>query len=149
MSEVERLRDKAMKCRQLALLADDVEIKRRLVALADEFVAKAVRASTQANIGRSCSGRIFSKMARERYVLDDVNVDVVTYGPGLHMLRADTSPVKDRIKQLKSVAFPSTVQFYACNVTREGMEKREGHPIDIMSDAVIVPSGVIHLMESQ
>ena len=79
----------------------------------------------------------------------DVAVDVVTYGPGLHMLRADTSPVQDRIKQLKNFAFPSTIQFSACNVTREGMEKKEGHPIDIMSDAVIVPSGVIHLMESQ
>jgi hypothetical protein len=29
---------------------------------------------------------------------EDVNLDVVTYGPGLHMLRADTSPVRDRIK---------------------------------------------------
>jgi intracellular sulfur oxidation DsrE/DsrF family protein len=79
----------------------------------------------------------------------EVAVDVVTYGPGLHMLRADTSPVQDRIKQLKNVAFPSKIQFSACNVTREGMEKKEGHPIDIMSDAVLVPSGVIHLMESQ
>src|SRR4029077_16282815 len=58
----------------------------------------------------------------------EVAVDVVTYGPGLHMLRADTSPVLDRIKQLKNVAFPSTIQFSACNVTREGMEKKEGHP---------------------
>ena len=33
---------------------------------------------------------------------EEVAVDVVTYGPGLHMLRADTSPVQDRIKQLKS-----------------------------------------------
>ena len=79
----------------------------------------------------------------------EVAVDVVTYGPGLHMLRADTSPVQDRIKQLKSIAFPSTIQFSACNVTRQGMEKKEGHPIDIMSDAVLVPSGVIHLMELQ
>src|SRR5438309_354976 len=79
----------------------------------------------------------------------EVAVDVVTYGPGLHMLRADTSPVQDRIKQLKNIAFPSTIQFSACNVTRQGMEKREGHPIDIMSDAVLVPSGVIHLMELQ
>jgi len=29
-----------------------------------------------------------------------VEVNIVTYGPGLHMLR-DTSPVQDRIKQLK------------------------------------------------
>jgi intracellular sulfur oxidation DsrE/DsrF family protein len=80
---------------------------------------------------------------------EDVAVDVVTYGPGLHMLRADTSPVQDRIKQLKSVAFPSTVQFSACGNTKEGMEKKEGHPIELASDAVIVPSGVIHLMELQ
>ena len=26
-----------------------------------------------------------------------VAIEIVTYGPGLHMLRADTSPVKDRI----------------------------------------------------
>jgi len=80
---------------------------------------------------------------------EEVAVDVVTFGPGLHMLRADTSPVQDRIKQLKSVAFPSTIQFSACNNTREGMEKKEGHPIDLSSDAVVVPSGVIHLMELQ
>jgi intracellular sulfur oxidation DsrE/DsrF family protein len=65
------------------------------------------------------------------------------------MLRADTSPVQDRIKHLKDVAFPSTIQFSACNVTRQGMEQKEGHPIDIMSDAVVVPSGVIHMMELQ
>ena len=80
---------------------------------------------------------------------EEVAVDVVTYGPGLHMLRTDTSPVQDRIKQLKSIAFPSKVQFSACNNTKEGMEKKEGHPIDISSDAVLVPSGVIHLMELQ
>jgi len=80
---------------------------------------------------------------------EDVAVDVVTYGPGLHMLRADTSPVQDRIKQLRNVAFPSSIQFSACNVTKEGMEKKEGHPIDLASDAVVVPSGVIHLMELQ
>jgi intracellular sulfur oxidation DsrE/DsrF family protein len=80
---------------------------------------------------------------------EEVAVDVVTYGPGLHMLRADTSPVQDRIKQLKTIAFPSTIQFSACNVTKEGMEKKEGHPIELASDAVLVPSGVIHLMEMQ
>ena len=80
---------------------------------------------------------------------EDVAVDIITYGPGLNMLRADTSPVQDRIKQLKSVAFPSTVQFSACNVTKQGMEKKEGHAIEILSDASVVPSGVVHLMELQ
>jgi intracellular sulfur oxidation DsrE/DsrF family protein len=78
-----------------------------------------------------------------------VKVDLVTYGPGLNMLRDDTSPVKDRIKQLKDYAFPSTVQFSACGNTKENMEKKEGHPITVLSEAVIVPSGVVHLMELQ
>ncbi|MEO6782806.1 MAG: DsrE family protein [Bradyrhizobium sp.] len=80
---------------------------------------------------------------------EDVNVDVVTYGPGLHMLRADTSPVKDRIKSLKDYAFPSKIQFSACNNTKEGMEKKEGHPISVLPEAVVVPSGVVRLMELQ
>ena len=80
---------------------------------------------------------------------EEVDIDMVTYGPGLHMLRADTSPVQDRIKNLKDIAFPSKIQFSACNVTKQGMEKKEGHPIDMMSEAVIVPSGFVRLMELQ
>src|SRR5664279_4524058 len=80
---------------------------------------------------------------------EEVDVDVVTYGPGLHMLRADTSPVQDRIKTLKDLAFPSKIQFSACNNTKEGMEKKEGHSINVLSEAVIVPSGVVRLMELQ
>ena len=79
----------------------------------------------------------------------DVDVDIVAYGPGLHMLRADTSPVRDRIKRLKDIAFPSKVQFSACNNTKQNMEKAEGHPISIVPEATVVPSGVVHLMELQ
>jgi intracellular sulfur oxidation DsrE/DsrF family protein len=79
----------------------------------------------------------------------DINVDVVAYGPGLNMLRADTSPVQDRIKNFKDLAFPSKVQFSACNNTKENMEKKEGHPIAVLSEAVLVPSGVVRLMELQ
>ena len=80
---------------------------------------------------------------------EDVDVDVVTYGPGLHMLRADTSPVQDRIKRLKDMAFPGKIQFSACNNTKQGMEKTEGHAIPILPDASIVPSGVVRLIELQ
>jgi uncharacterized protein len=80
---------------------------------------------------------------------EDVEVDIVTYGPGLHMLRADTSPVQDRIKRLKDLAFPGEIQFSACNNTKQGMEKAEGHAVSVMSDATIVPSGVVRLMELQ
>jgi uncharacterized protein len=80
---------------------------------------------------------------------EDVDVDIVTYGPGLHMLRDDTSPVKDRIKRLKELAFPGKIQFSACNNTKQNMEKAEGKAVPIFSDATIVPSGVVRLMELQ
>jgi uncharacterized protein len=80
---------------------------------------------------------------------EDVNVDIVTYGPGLHMLRADTSPVKDRLKRLKELAFPGNLQFSACNNTRQGMEKTEGKEVPILSEATLVPSGVVRLIELQ
>ncbi len=80
---------------------------------------------------------------------EDVDVDIVTYGPGLHMLRADTSPVQDRIKRLKELAFPGKIDFSACDNTKRGMEKAEGKAIPIVSDATLVPSGVVRLIELQ
>jgi len=80
---------------------------------------------------------------------EDVSVDIVAYGPGLNMLRVDTSPVQDRIKQLRGMAFPSNVQFSACANTMENMEKKEGRPVAVLPDATIVPSGVVQLMEKQ
>jgi intracellular sulfur oxidation DsrE/DsrF family protein len=80
---------------------------------------------------------------------EDVDVDLVTFGPGLHMLRNDTSPVKDRIKRLKELAFPGKIQFSACNNTKQNMEKAEGKAVSIISDATLVPSGVVRLMELQ
>jgi hypothetical protein len=55
MSEVERLRDKVEKCRQLALMCGDAETERRLVALANEFEAKAVRAGAQLIVNEAAS----------------------------------------------------------------------------------------------
>jgi intracellular sulfur oxidation DsrE/DsrF family protein len=80
---------------------------------------------------------------------EDVDVDIVTYGPGLHMLRTDTSPVQDRIKRLKEMVPAGKIHFSVCNNTKQGMEKTEGHAISILPGATIVPSGVVRLMELQ
>jgi uncharacterized protein len=80
---------------------------------------------------------------------EQVQIEVVAYGPGLNMLRADKSPVKDRLKRIKSGSFPSSVAFAACHNTMMGMEKKEGHPIPIVSEAKIVPAGVVRLTELQ
>jgi uncharacterized protein len=78
---------------------------------------------------------------------EEVQVEIVAYGPGLNMLREDTSPVKDRIKRLKEFSFPSNLRLSACNNTKQAMEKREGHAITIIPQATLVPSGVVRLME--
>jgi uncharacterized protein len=79
----------------------------------------------------------------------DVEVDIVAFGPGLQMLRADTSPVQDRVKHLKDTVFPGKIQFSVCNNTKQAMERAEGHAISILADATVVPSGVVHLMDLQ
>src|SRR5215469_12516436 len=69
--------------------------------------------------------------------------------PGMHMLRADTLPVQDRINHLKDMVLPGKIQFSACNNTKQGMEKTEGRAISVVPEATIVPSGVVRLMELQ
>lgn len=78
---------------------------------------------------------------------EEVQIEIVAYGPGLHMLREDTSPVKARLKSFKE-GMPN-VTFTACDVTRHAMAKAEGKEIPIVPEAHIVPSGVVRLMELQ
>ena len=76
-----------------------------------------------------------------------VQIEVVAYGPGLHMLRADTSPVKDRISAL-SLEVGGLI-FSGCGNTKAGMSKAEGKEIELLPEARVVPSGVIRLVELQ
>lgn len=78
---------------------------------------------------------------------DPVEFEVIAYGPGLHMLRADTSPVKDRVKSIK-LSIPD-VTFTACGNTIESMQKAEGRNIELLPDVGIVPAGVARLAELQ
>lgn len=76
-----------------------------------------------------------------------VTIEVVTFGPGLHMLRDDTSPVKARIETL-ALSTPE-ISFKACGNTKQNMSKAEGKDIPIISQAQIVSSGVTRIMELQ
>ena len=78
---------------------------------------------------------------------EKVSIEVVTFGPGLHMLRADTSPVKARIEAL-ALSSPE-ISFKACGNTRENMSKAESKEIPLISQATIVKSGVVRVMELQ
>ena len=79
---------------------------------------------------------------------EDVQVEIVAFGPGLHMLREDSSPVKDRIKRLKE-GTPLGLTLSACGNTQAKMEKSEGKPITVLPHATVLPSGVVRLMELQ
>ena len=78
---------------------------------------------------------------------EDVKVEIVTYGPGLHMLRDDTSPVKARIEAM-ALSAPE-VSFKACGNTQDNMHKAENKDIPIIPQADVVKSGVVRVMELQ
>lgn len=78
---------------------------------------------------------------------EEVEIEIVAYGPGLHMLREDTSPVKDRIKSMRQ-SNPN-VSFKACGNTRQNMQKAEAREIPLVPEAQSVKSGVVRLMELQ
>ena len=78
---------------------------------------------------------------------ETVAVEIVTYGPGLHMLRADTSPVKERIAPM--ALENSNLAFIACGNTQANQSKAEGKPVKLLSEAKVMPSGVVRLMELQ
>ena len=52
---------------------------------------------------------------------EKVAIEVVTFGPGLHMLRDDTSPVKARIETI-ALSTPA-ISFKACGNTQENMQQ--------------------------
>jgi intracellular sulfur oxidation DsrE/DsrF family protein len=76
-----------------------------------------------------------------------IYVEIVTFGPGLHMLRSDTSPVKDRIAPM-ALENPN-LTFIACGNTQANQSKAEGKPVNLLSEAKVMPSGVVRLMELQ
>ncbi len=78
---------------------------------------------------------------------EKVDIEIVTFGPGLHMLRDDTSPVKARIAEM-SLAEP-TLRFIACANTQANQSKQEQKPITLISEAKLQPSGVVRIMELQ
>lgn len=76
---------------------------------------------------------------------EEVEITIVAFNAGLHMLRTDTSPVADRVNSFAQSM--TNVRFEACNNTRETMAKKEGKEIPLFDAAVIVPAGVVSLME--
>jgi len=78
---------------------------------------------------------------------EEVEIRIVAYGPGLHMLRADTSPVADRIATMSLEL--SNLTFAACGNTHAAMSKKSQKTVELLDEAEMVPSGVVELVELQ
>jgi uncharacterized protein len=76
-----------------------------------------------------------------------VQIEIVAFGAGLHMLRDDTSPVKERIKAIADKT--SSISFKACGNTETNMQKAENRKISLVSQAAVVRSGVVRIIELQ
>jgi hypothetical protein len=78
---------------------------------------------------------------------ENLQVEFVAYGPGLHMLRSDTSPVRDRIKSFSEKN--KQVTFSGCGNTLNAQSKQESKELTLLPEAHIVPTGIARITELQ
>jgi uncharacterized protein len=76
---------------------------------------------------------------------EEVDIQIVAFNAGLHMLRDDTSPVKSRLQSFKQ-GMPN-VAFMACENTLEAMTRSEGKEPPLVENAERVKAGVVTLIE--
>ena len=76
---------------------------------------------------------------------EEVDIQIIAFNAGLHMLRDDTSLVKPRLKSFKQ-GMPN-VAFMACENTLEAMTPNEGKEPPLVENAERVKAGVVTLIE--
>ncbi|MFN3721404.1 MAG: DsrE family protein [Paracoccaceae bacterium] len=74
-------------------------------------------------------------------------VEIVTYGPGISMLRSDISPVASRVNDL--ALMHETLTFSVCLNTVESIKQKTNTDVPLLEEANVVPSGAVRLMELQ
>ena len=75
---------------------------------------------------------------------EEVDIRIVAFNAGLHMLREDTSPVLERLTSFGQ-SMPNFT-FSACGNTITGMTKEEGVAPPISAHAEVVPAGAVELI---
>ena len=76
---------------------------------------------------------------------EEVDIRIVAFNAGLHMLRADTTPVGDRMTSFAE-SMPN-VTFEACGNTLTAMSRTEAGEIPLLEGVEIVEAAVVELME--
>ncbi len=76
--------------------------------------------------------------------MDNVEVEIVAYGPGLSMLTANGK----QAQRVSSLAMQD-ISFSACGNTMAKIEKKKGKKPQLAEGVKVVPAGVIRIMELQ
>jgi len=78
------------------------------------------------------------------YGMDNIDVEIVAYGPGLSLMTAKNKQAK-RVQSLAA----SNIKFSACGNTIKGIKKRTGKEPKLTEGVKVVPGGVQRIMELQ
>jgi intracellular sulfur oxidation DsrE/DsrF family protein len=82
-----------------------------------------------------------AKNLQQAYGADKIDIEIVTYGPGVNMLKLD-SIVANRIDEAKHAG----IAIVACQNTMKNMKLTES---DMLPNTSYVPSGVVELIKKQ
>ena len=78
---------------------------------------------------------------QQAYGADKVEIEIVTYGPGIGMLKMD-SPIANRIDESKKAG----IAIVACQNTMKHMKLTDA---DMLPNTSYVPSGVVELLKKE
>lgn len=81
---------------------------------------------------------------QKHYGMDNVDVEIVAYGPGLSML-VGGSKQSQRVESLAKQG----LTFSACANTMKRIEKKDGKPVVLSQGVQVVPAGVSRIHELQ
>ncbi len=76
---------------------------------------------------------------------EEVEIEIIAFNDGLHMLREDTSPVKERLSNFMLSMI--NVTFQACGNTLDTRERIEGVRPPLIEGTETVQTGVARIME--
>jgi uncharacterized protein len=82
-----------------------------------------------------------AKNAQQDYGADKIDIEIVTYGLGIGMLRSDSAVAK-RIEEAKQTG----ITLVACKNTMKAMKLTES---DMLPNSSYVPSGIVEVIKKQ
>jgi intracellular sulfur oxidation DsrE/DsrF family protein len=133
-----------MKCINALAVALTLTLVTSLAAVAAEAPAAKERLVMQvsdADAGKWNLALNNAKNLQQAYGADKIDIEIVTYGPGVNMLKLD-SIVANRIDEAKHAG----IAVVACQNTMKNMKLTES---DMLPNTSYVPSGVVELIKKQ